>query len=155
MVSGCPALTIPWNGQWVLGTDHFLDCWRLSGLLEAFWTASGLLEAFWRTSGLLEALWRTSGLLEAFWTAGLLLDCWKLCSPTVFLLAVQKWCIPALFTYIPSLSQHVLACIPALLAVRVYTAFQHCLRAFQLLSSTLCVHFNYFRALLSSTHAHA
>ena len=53
----------------------------------------------------------------------------------LFHLAVQKWCIPALFTYIPSLSQHVLACIS--------------MCAFILHSSTACVHFNYFRALFA------
>ena len=109
-----------------------LDCWRLSGLLEAFWTASGLLEAFWRTSGLLEAFWRALESSEL--CIVLFSELWWASSLTVFHLAVQKWCIPALFTYIPSLSQHVfcarLYCIPALLAC-ISTTFEHSLHASQ------------------------
>ena len=117
----------------------FLDCWTAGG--SELWALGSELWALgselWALSSELWAL--DSGELWALYSIhelwALSSELWWASSLTVFHLAVQKWCIPALFTYIPSLSQHVLACIS--------------MCAFILHSSTACVHFNYFRALFA------
>ena len=117
----------------------FLDCWTAGG--SELWALGSELWALgselWALSSELWAL--DSGELWALYSIhelwALSSELWWASSLTVFHLAVQKWCIPALFTYIPSLSQHVLACIS--------------LCAFLRYSSTACVHFNYFEALFA------
>ena len=117
----------------------FLDCWTAGG--SELWALGSELWALgselWALSSELWAL--DSGELWALYSIhelwALSSELWWASSLTVFHLAVQKWCIPALFTYIPSLSQHVLACIS--------------LCAFLRYSSTACVHFHRFRAFFA------
>ena len=68
-----------------------LDCWRLSGLLEAFWTAGSFLDCFWTAGGFLEDFWTAGGFVEDFWTAGGFLDCW---TASGLLEALFSYCIP-------------------------------------------------------------